>query len=92
MNEPDQTNQITLRVLFFGSARDIAGSRVLDITLNTPATVASAFETLVQRFPDLERFRRSLLFAVNQEYATAEQPLGSDDELAVFPPVSGGAV
>jgi molybdopterin synthase catalytic subunit len=43
------------------------------------------------RFSTLERFGRSLLFAVNQEYATPETELKENDELAVFPPVSGGS-
>jgi molybdopterin synthase catalytic subunit len=32
-----------------------------------------------------------LLFAVNQEYATPDTQLQENDELAVFPPVSGGS-
>src|SRR6185503_5516330 len=39
----------------------------------------------------LRKFGRSLLFAVNQEYATPDTEINSDDELAVFPPVSGGS-
>jgi len=90
MSEPGQTEQIKIRVLFFGAARDITGGSPLDVSLNSPATVASAYENLIGRYPDLQRFGRSLLFAVNQEYATADKDLQSDDELAVFPPVSGG--
>jgi MoaE-MoaD fusion protein len=32
-----------------------------------------------------------LLYAVNKEYAERDQPLGEGDEVAVIPPVSGGA-
>jgi molybdopterin synthase catalytic subunit len=46
---------------------------------------------LKSRFSRLERFGRSLLFAVNQEYATPDTQLNENDELAVFPPVSGGS-
>jgi len=28
--------------------------------------------------------------AVNQEYGTLDQPVGPDDEVAFFPPVTGG--
>ena len=80
-----------VRVLFFGAARDVVGSNVVEIALAAPATVGSAFRALVERFGDLERFGRSLLFAVNQEYATRDTELKDNDELAVFPPVSGGA-
>src|SRR5215208_4267735 len=86
MNEP-----VSIRVLFFGAARDVVDSNPLDLSLDAPATVASAFENLVSRFSQLERFGRSLLFAVNQEYATPDTLLKENDELAVFPPVSGGS-
>src|SRR5882724_1583331 len=91
MSDPAPANQIMIRVLFFGAARDVVGRSPLHISLNTPATVASAFEDLRNSFPELQRFGRSLLFAVNQEYATTDKDLQTDDELAVFPPVSGGA-
>jgi molybdopterin synthase catalytic subunit len=39
----------------------------------------------------LKKFGRSLLFAVNQEYGKPETEINNDDEVAVFPPVSGGS-
>ena len=83
--------QVSIRVLFFGAARDVVDATQLDLSLDSPATVSSAFQNLVNRFAPLERFGRSLLFAVNQEYATPETLLKENDELAVFPPVSGGS-
>ncbi len=83
--------QVSVRVLFFGAARDAARSNQIEITLDAPATVGSAFRTLVEKYSGLERFGRSLLFAVNQEYATRETEIKDGDEVAVFPPVSGGA-
>ena len=82
---------VNVRVLFFGAARDVVEANSLDISLTAPATVSSAFRQLAGRFAGLERFGRSLLFAVNQEYATPDTQLNENDELAVFPPVSGGA-
>src|SRR5919205_529945 len=79
-----------IRVLFFGAARDAVEANQMDLALAEPATVASAFQSLKERFSKLERFGRSLLFAVNQEYATPDTLLKENDELAVFPPVSGG--
>lgn len=85
------SQRVSIRVLFFGAARDVVDTNPLDISLDAPATVASAFRYLVDRFAQLERFGRSLLFAVNQEYATPDTQLKENDELAVFPPVSGGS-
>ncbi len=83
--------QVSIRVLFFGAARDVVDANPLEISLEAPATVSTAFQTLKERFSSLERFGRSLLFAVNQEYATPDTLLQENDELAVFPPVSGGS-
>lgn len=85
------TNAVKIRVLFFGAARDVVEANELALVLDAPATVASAFQSLKTRFLELERFGRSLLFAVNQEYATPDTQLKDNDELAVFPPVSGGS-
>ena len=85
------SKQVSIRVLFFGAARDVVDRNPLDLSLDEPATVASAFQSLVTKFSQLERFGRSLLFAVNQEYATPDTLLKENDELAVFPPVSGGS-
>jgi MoaE-MoaD fusion protein len=87
------TERIRVRVLFFGAARDVAGHAEVDLRIHAPATSASAFEEIMASYPELRRFGRSLLFAVNQEYARgdADREVREGDELAVFPPVSGGA-
>lgn len=55
------------------------------------STVESAYKDLVAGHPVLgERFGRSLLLAVNEEYAQRDRQLNDGDELALFPPVSGG--
>ncbi len=83
---------LRVRVLFFGAARESIGKGEVELDIRAPATVASAFEDVLKSFPELSaRFGRSLLFAVNQEYAPKEVEVRAGDELAVFPPVSGGA-
>lgn len=78
-------------MLFFGASREAAGRDEAELMLDAQATSALAFEKVLREFPGLQRFGRSLLFAVNQEYAQADRQLQDGDELAVFPPVSGGA-
>ena len=82
---------ITIRVLFFGAARDVVDQNPLSLSLDGTVTVSRAFQQLVKKYRGLERFGRSLLFAVNQEYATLDTDLKDNDELAIFPPVSGGS-
>jgi molybdopterin synthase catalytic subunit len=78
-------------ILLFGQARETVGAASVELEVAQPATVASAFARLVAEHPKLAAMERSLLFAVNEEYAVREQPLRDGDHLAVLPPVSGGA-
>lgn len=78
-----------VRLLFFGAARDAAGGHA-DLDTDAPATVALLRAELAAKFPPLERFGRSLLIAVNEEYANDDRVLSDGDEVAIFPPVSGG--
>ena len=84
-------NEITVTVLFFGAARDAVGRSEIDFSLKGNPTAANAFAQVLEEFPDLRRFGRSLLLAVNQEYASADREVQDGDELALFPPVSGGS-
>jgi len=83
-------NPLRITALLFGQAREWAGSSSLELTLEAPATVESAFAVLKLRHPKLAEIERSLLFAVNEEYASPSNPLSDGDCLAVLPPVSGG--
>ncbi len=84
------SNDTAVKILLFGAARDAVGRGVEDILLPGAQTAESAFAEVLEQFPVLRRFGRSLLFAVNQEYAEAAREVRDGDELAVFPPVSGG--
>jgi len=86
----NETSQIEVRVLFFGAARDAVGQPEILFSLSTHTNAGSAFDQVLAAFPDLRRFGRSLLFAVNEEYAQPDREVRSGDELAVFPSVSGG--
>ncbi len=82
--------RIKINALLFGACREAAGVDELSCDLTTPADVASAWNEIKTRFPNLEKFERSALFAVNEEHARKEDHLKEGDTLAIFPPVSGG--
>lgn len=86
-----QTGQIAVRVLFFGAARDVVGQSEITLSLDGPTKSTVAFEQVLDKFPELRRFGRSLLFAINEEYASGDREVRAGDELALFPPVSGGS-
>ena len=89
MNHHEQ--QIRVRVLFFGAAREAAGQDEIRFTTHAPASITTLFVELLRHYPQLDRFRGSLLFAVNQEYAPVDREVHEGDEVALLPPVSGGA-
>lgn len=86
----EKADTITVTVRYFAAHRDITGRSAETLALAPGATVASLWAVLVERYPRLAPFGGKLLFAVNQEYAAAEDPLHSGDEVAFIPPVSGG--
>tara|TARA_B100000287_G_C20266969_1_gene636406 strand:- start:362 stop:607 length:246 start_codon:yes stop_codon:yes gene_type:complete len=47
---------------------------------------------IIEKYPDLKKYmeKETLRFAVNQEYAIENISLTINDEIAIFPPVSGG--
>jgi molybdopterin synthase catalytic subunit len=81
---------VRITALLFGQAREWVGSPTLDLEIEAPATIESAFAIIKSKHPRLAEMERSLLFAVNEEYASLSDPLSDGDRLAVLPPVSGG--
>ena len=84
------SSPVQITVLLFGQAREWVGLSTLDLEIEAPATVQSAFGILKSKHPKLAQMERSLLFAVNEEYAEPSHTLADGDQLAVLPPVSGG--
>jgi molybdopterin converting factor subunit 1 len=80
-----------VKVLFFGVLKDIVGKAEEWSEVPPGATIGSLFAAYSQRYETLEGKRPSILFARNQEFATAETTLCDKDEVAFLPPVSGGS-
>ena len=63
----------------------------VDVELHAPATIAQAVEAASRAVPGVWRLPKTVLLASNGEYASYETPVEDGDEVAVIPPVSGGA-
>lgn len=85
------TDMIHVTVLLFGPAADAVGETQVEYAVGAPATVGSLVELMSARHPKLAARAASLRFAVNGEYADARTPLPDGAEVAVIPPVAGGA-
>jgi molybdopterin synthase catalytic subunit len=79
------------KVRLFARLADLAGTRETEVELGEGLSVGEAFDVLCRRFPEMADLAGSLMYAVNAEYVTPDQPLRDGDELALIPPVSGGA-
>jgi MoaE-MoaD fusion protein len=81
-----------IRVLFFGLLKDICGTPEDRLELPAGATTGSVFDHYAGVFPRLREMASSIVMARNHEFATPREPLAEGDEVALLPPVSGGAV
>lgn len=81
-----------VRVRLFAILREKAGSDAVELELREGATVADALSALRmnQALGGLLE-RMPVAMAVNRDYADSEMTLEEEDELALVPPVSGGA-
>jgi molybdopterin converting factor subunit 1 len=81
----------TIKVSFFATLKDRTGAREVHLELPEDAAVRDLKAALVQRFPSLEPALPSVLVAVDMEFASDEDRIPAGAEVALFPPVSGGA-
>ena len=80
-----------ITVLFFATLRDLVGSRVLELELDEGVdTVGRLRQHLTTQYPEAADHIKVALAAVNEEFAAKDDRIGDGDELAFFPPVSGG--
>jgi MoaE-MoaD fusion protein len=77
---------ITVRIRLFAQLRERAGRSALDVELPDGARVKDAIEALGDVAAGLP-----VVMAINREYADESAELSPGDELALIPPVSGGA-
>jgi molybdenum cofactor biosynthesis protein MoaC/molybdopterin converting factor subunit 1 len=83
---------LTVHVRLFAMLRERAGTDSLDLELPEGATVADALEAVTGQ-AGLEEIlsRLPVRVALNREYVAEDSPVSAGDELALIPPVSGGA-
>lgn len=81
-----------IRVLFLAQLREQLGVAELQIAAGNIKSVGVLKQHLVATSPEWERFlsNSKLLVAVNHEYAKGDVAIKSGDEVAFFPPVTGG--
>ena len=89
--KPNNVKEIKMiEVKFFASFRELANKDSLQIE-PVPDTVQALIIRLTESYPALEDlFNKPHLCAVNQQMAALDTELSNQDEVAFFPPVTGG--
>lgn len=82
-----------IKVLYFAGLREALGTGAEELALPAPGLDVAGLRThLAARGGDWDKLlsTRNLRFAVNQDMARLETPVRDGDEVAFFPPVTGG--
>jgi MoaE-MoaD fusion protein len=82
---------MNIHVLLFATLKDLAGQSRLAVTVpGDSGTVDDVRRALVTLYPNMDKNLKAAIAAVNKEYAFATDTVSEGDEVAFFPPVSGG--
>ena len=81
-----------MKIIYFAWIKDITNFPEELLDSNEIKNLDSLKKYIISKYPDLKKHldQEILRFAVNQEYIIENIDLNKDDEIAVFPPVSGG--
>ena len=81
---------IRIRVLYFGQARDAAGTGGEDVSLPSPSLVRTLVSRSMEAHRGLQTMSSSMRIAVNEKIARQDDSLTDGDVVAFLPPVAGG--
>lgn len=79
-----------LRVRYFASIREFTGLREEELEVPEGATVGSLKRKVLGLHSSLSGQEENIFVAVNGSFVEPKQILAQGDEVALFPPVSGG--
>lgn len=80
-----------IRARLFASLRDVLDSSEVELRVPSGATVGQLKTILLKEYPALAPYAASIIIAVNRSYASDEEVLPDNAEVACFPPVTGGS-
>ena len=81
-----------MKIKYFAWIKDITNLEEEEINLNQAKNLDELKTYIIEKYPDLKKhmIKEILRFAINHEYAVNNTNLNEEDEIAIFPPVSGG--
>jgi molybdopterin converting factor subunit 1 len=79
-----------ITVQLFATLKERVGHPAVTLHVQPQSTVADLLDELVRQYPALTPNLSSLIVSVNQNFASRSSNIKAEDEIALFPPVSGG--
>ena len=81
-----------MKIKYFAWIKDITDKEFDIILKDHPKNIDDLKKYLENSYPDLQNHISNdiLRFAINMEYVSNNKDLDPKDEIAIFPPVSGG--
>jgi molybdopterin synthase catalytic subunit len=80
-----------VEVTLFAGLKELLGQPKVTLDLEEGATAAALRDRLSEEYPIVTPFLPTLVCAVDEEFVPWEHPLRDGDDVALVPPVSGGA-
>ena len=80
-------------IKYFAWLKNITNTEEEEINDKNITDVKTLKEFLLKKYPKLNQYMEEddfIRIAINLEYITTNEPINSKDEIALFPPVSGG--
>lgn len=85
----DRNVKVSLHL--YAGLRELLGARDLDFDVDDGATIADLQARLAATYPAVQPFLKTLAFAIDDEFVDTEERIHAGADIALIPPVSGGA-
>ena len=80
-----------MKIKLFATLKERAGAPDIDVEMPAATTVRELRASISRQYPSLAELVARSVVSVNREFAFNEDVVQPKDEVALFPPVSGGA-
>lgn len=82
-----------MKLKYFAWVKDITGTHFEEINDTSVKDVNTLINLITKKYPKLKKYFNEgniIRIAVNLEYTSSNRKISQSDEIAFFPPVSGG--